>query len=162
MRDGLPEIYPRLWRFCLGLTGVADLAEDLAQATVTRALERADQFTPGTHLDRWIFVMARRLWINERRKDALRAGHGLVPAENANLADPRPGPEANIFSRQVLDEITSLPESLRETVLLVYVEGYAYREAAEVLEIPIGTVMSRLAAARKKLGQKLGQEKTGT
>ena len=162
IREGLPDLYPRLWRFCFGLTGATDVAEDLAQATVARALERSHLFTPGTHLDRWIFVMARRMWINERRKDVLRTGQGLVAADEAHLPDPSAVTETNILARQVFNEITNLPESLRETVLLVYVEGYAYREAAEVLEIPIGTVMSRLAAARKKLGQRLGHEKTGT
>lgn len=162
MRAGVPALYPRLWRFCFGLTGARDAAEDLAQATVLRALEKADKYTPGTHLDRWIFVIARRMWINERRRDVLRAGQGLVPAEDANLPDQGLDTETNIFARQVLDFVAKLPESQRETVMLVYVEGFAYREAAEMLEIPIGTVMSRLAAARKMLGHKIGHQKTGT
>lgn len=70
--------------------------------------------------------------------------------------------ETNIFARQVLDKMMKLPEAQRETVFLVYVEGYAYREAAEMLEIPIGTVMSRLAAARKSLTSSLSENETGT
>ena len=162
IRQALPGLYPRLWRFCYGLTGARDVAEDLAQATSMRALERSDQYQSGTHLDRWLFVMARRMWINERRRDVLRAGNGLVTTEDSDLADPNPPVETNIFARQVLSEITALPEKQRETVMLVYVEGFAYREAADVLEIPIGTVMSRLAAARKTLGVRLGQDRTGT
>lgn len=157
MRAGLPEVYPRLWRFCIALTGNVDAAGDLAQATALRAVEQADRFQAGTHLDRWLFVMARRIWLNELRAKAVRAKGGLVSIDELDLADEKPGIETNILASEVLSAITRLPEAQRETVALVYIEGYRYVEAAEILGIPVGTVMSRLAAARKTLGAQLGE-----
>lgn len=138
------------------LTGRRDQADDLAQTTCARALEKAAAFQPGTHVDRWLFVMARRIWLNELRAARVRRGAGVVPVEDADLAAPAPGVETNILAAEVLSAMQALPEALRETALLVYVEGLSYREAAELLEVPIGTVMSRLAAARKKLATTLG------
>ncbi len=157
IREALPDLYPRLWRFCIALTGSPDDASDLAQATTTRALEKAGQYKTGTHLDRWLFVMARRVWLNELRREKFRQGQGLVPVEDTPIPDEKADTEANIFAREVLSEMTKLPEAQRETVFLVYVEGFAYKEAAEMLDIPIGTVMSRLAAARKRLNERLGE-----
>lgn len=114
-------------------------------------MERAEGFAPGTHLDRWLLVMARRIWLNELRADAVRRGGGLVPVEEIDLAADNLPAEMNIFAGEVFTAIAALPDAQRETVMLVYVEGYAYKEAAEMLEIPIGTVMSRLANARKTI-----------
>lgn len=162
MRDGLAEISPRLWRYAMVLTGQRDVADDLAQNTCLRALEKADQFQPGTHLDRWMFRIAQRIWLNELRSQTVRRGGGLVAVEDAGLAAENTDAEANIFVRQVLSRMNKLPEAQRSTVMLVYVEGFAYREAAEVLDIPIGTVMSRLAAARATLGKELKEDQIGT
>ena len=156
MRAGIDATYSRLWRYCLVLTGKRDLADDLAQAACLRALEKADLFQSGTHFDRWIFRLTHNLWINELRKQAVRRGAGITPIEETDLPDPRPDQEMNILGQQVLTQIMTLPEAQRSTVLLVYGEGYSYRDAAEVLEIPVGTVMSRLAGARKKLAQHFG------
>ncbi len=98
--------------------------------------------------------MARRIWLNELRADAVRLGGGLVPADA--LIDEKDDILTNILAGEVLSKIRALPEAQRIAVMLVYVEGYSYAEAAEMLEIPIGTVMSRLAAARKKLAVELG------
>jgi RNA polymerase sigma-70 factor, ECF subfamily len=160
VRGGLEPLYPRLWRFCLVISGSRQSASDLAQATCLRALEKALLFEPGTHLDRWLFTMARRIWLNEMRAAAVRRGGGLVALEDIEIEEPRPGPETNIFAREVFQAVGALPEALRATVLLVYVEGYAYREAAEILEIPVGTVMSRLSAARAKLATMLQIKKS--
>ncbi|KMW59086.1 RNA polymerase sigma-54 factor RpoN [Candidatus Rhodobacter oscarellae] len=160
IRRALPEVYPRLWRFCLVLAGRRDAAEDLAQATCLRAIEKSAGYTPGTHVDRWLFVMARRIWLNELRAGTVRRGAGLVPVEDAEIAEEKPSTETNILAREVLSAMGALPEAQRETAHLVYVEGYAYREAAEMLDIPIGTVMSRLAAARRSLNERLGPKET--
>jgi len=162
VRNGLKTVFPRLWRYCLVLTGNRDRANDLSQVTCLRALDRAEQFAAGTKLDRWVFKIAQRVWLNELRADAVRRGGGLVPAEDAGLIDPRAGPESNMFARQVLSEVMKLPEAQRTAVVLVYVEGYSYKEASDILDIPIGTVMSRLAAARSKLAGKLETEKSRT
>lgn len=102
-------------------------------------------------MDRWLFRMMHNLWINELRKQKVRTGQGLVAVEDTAIADEKPQTEANIFTSEVLSAVGTLPEAQRACIVLAYVEGYSYQETAEILEIPIGTVMSRLAAARKKL-----------
>ena len=126
VREGLSEIYPRLWRFALSLSGTRANADDLAQRTCIRAIEKADLFEPGTHLDRWILTMTRRIWLNEIRAGVVRRGNGLVAVEDIDLASENLTPETNIFAGEVFNAIGALPESQRETVMLVYVEGYAY------------------------------------
>lgn len=155
VRASLPELYPRLWRFCIVVTGSKQFASDLAQTTCVRAIEKANLFILGTHLDRWLFTMAQRIWLNELRSQAIRRGGGLVSVEDVDIEDFAPNPESNIFASQVLKAVGALPEALRATVLMVYAEGFSYREAAEILDIPIGTVMSRLSAARQKLSVNL-------
>ncbi len=147
IREGLPTLYPRLWRYALTLSGRRDLAGDLAQAACLRALENAGAYTPGTYLDRWMFTLLHRIWLNEVRSAAMRQAKSMVPVHDIDVANNAPGAEANIFAGEVLSQVYALPEAQRVTVLLVYVEGYRYKEAAEILDIPIGTVMSRLAAA---------------
>jgi RNA polymerase sigma-70 factor (ECF subfamily) len=155
---GLPAELKRLWRFALVLSRSRDTAEDLVQATCLRALERAHQFEPGTRLDRWLFTILRSIWLNDIRARKTRQGTGTVDAETELVFDGARVIETNILALHVLREVEALPEARRETVYLVYVEGLAYREAADVLGVPIGTVMSRLAAARAKLGAAAGQE----
>jgi RNA polymerase sigma-70 factor (ECF subfamily) len=141
------------------LTSNRDFAGDLAQATCVRALEKADQYQAGTKLDRWLFRMTQRIWLNELRAQAVRRGGGLMPVEEIDLPDTGPDAETNYFLREVLVSVNALPEAQRATVLLVYVEGFSYAEAAEILEVPAGTIMSRLAAARKTIGAKMRPEK---
>ncbi|MBN9022830.1 MAG: RNA polymerase sigma factor, partial [Rhizobiales bacterium] len=145
VKSGLRRYLERLWRYGLVLSRNRDTAEDLVQATCVRALERSHQFLPGTRLDRWLFAIQRSIWINELRSQRVRQGAGIVDAEIALVVDGRHEIETNILASQVLREIGKLAEAQRETVLLVYAEGFSYREAAEFLGVPIGTVMSRLA-----------------
>ncbi len=149
--QGIAAELPRLWRYGLVLSGNRDTAEDLVQATCVRAIERAHQFQSGTRLDRWLIAILHSIWLNEIRSRKVRQGQGLVDADVVLIFDGMKETETNILAAQVLREVQSLPEVQRETVYLVYVEGLTYREAAETLAIPIGTIMSRLAAARAKL-----------
>jgi len=153
IKKALPGLYPRLWRFCISLTGNRDQADDLAQVTCLRAIDKADQFQLGTRLDSWLFTIAHRTWINELRSQAVRRGNGILQVEELDIVDEKVGSESNYFAREVLSEIQNLPEAQRYCVNLAYIEGYSYKETAEILEIPIGTVMSRLSAARAKLGK---------
>ena len=127
------------------------VAEDLVQATCLRALERSSQFAIGTRLDHWLFSILRSIWINQLRAQRIRTGQGLVDPEEVLITDGAQQIKTNILAAQVLKRVLGLPEAQRETLLLVYVEGLTYQEAADVLNVPIGTVMSRLAAARLKL-----------
>lgn len=99
--------------------------------------------------------MAQRVWLNELRSRKVRMGGGLVPVEEIDLPANLPDSETNIFARDVLNKVNTLPEAQRQSVFLVYVEGYSYKEAAHMMDIPIGTVMSRLAAARPVISQRM-------
>ena len=154
VRDAIEPLLPRLWRFCHVLTLNSALAADLAQSTCLRALERDDQFQAETRLDSWLFRIAQSIWFNEMRATRIRRGGGLVPVEEAGLVAAT-NLESNIFFTQVLSQVMALPEAQRITVALVYVEGYTYEEASDLLGIPIGTVMSRLAGARSRLAKVL-------
>ena len=153
VRAGLESSLARLWRYALVLSKARDAADDLVQATSLRAIERADQFVPGTRVDRWLFAILRSIWLNEIRSRRIREGGGFVDAEDALVSDGAREIETNITASTVLRAIARLPEAQRETVLLVYAEGYSYAEAAAALGIPIGTVMSRLAAGRAALAK---------
>jgi RNA polymerase sigma-70 factor, ECF subfamily len=153
VRAGLQSSLARLWRYALVLSKARDAADDLVQATCLRALERADQFIPGTRVDRWLFAILRSIWLNEIRSRRIREGGGSVDAEDALVSDGVREIETNITAAAVLRAIARLPDAQRETVLLVYAEGYSYAEAAAALDIPIGTIMSRLAAGRAALAK---------
>jgi len=143
----------RLWRYGLLLSRQQHVAEDLVQATCVRALERADQFVPGTRMDRWLLSILHSIWLNEVRSRRVRQGQGLVDADNALSFDGEYAAQTHVLASQVIRRVDALPEAQRETVFLAYVEGLSYREVAEVLDVPIGTVMSRLAVARAKLAE---------
>ncbi len=118
-----------------------------------RALERAGQFVPGTRMDRWLLSILHSIWLNEVRSRRVRHGQGLVDADNALSFDGEYAAQTHVLAAQVIRRVDALPETQRETVFLAYVEGLSYREVADVLDVPIGTVMSRLAAARVKLAE---------
>ena len=121
------------------------------QATCVRALERQEQFRPGTNLRAWLFTILSSIWKNQLRADRVRTGGGFVDPELALVADGEGEMETNNLLRRVLKEVERLPEAQRQTVALVYAEGFTYREASRILDVPIGTVMSRLATARSML-----------
>lgn len=155
-RSELLALLPRLRRFALGLTGDADSADDLVQAACERALTRRSQWQEGTKLDSWMFKMTQNLWI-----DQLRARRPVDEQQSEELeqlpgADWQRGLEANITLEQVLRAMQQLPPAMRAVLSLVCVEGLSYQEAAGVLEVPMGTVMSRLARARLALHGLLG------
>ncbi|WP_150797932.1 RNA polymerase sigma factor [Pseudomonas fluorescens] len=143
----------RLWRYGLLLTRKRHVAEELVQATCVRALGRAGEFVPGTRMDRWLLSILHSIWHNEVRSRRVRQGQGLVEADSALSFDREYPAQSNVFATQVIRRVDALPEAQRECVFLAYVEGLSYREVAEVLQVPIGTVMSRLTAARVKLAE---------
>jgi RNA polymerase sigma-70 factor, ECF subfamily len=153
VRAGLEPSLARLWRYGLVLSRARDVADDLVQTTCLRAIERADQFAPGTRVDRWLFAILRSIWLSESRSRGIRGGGGFVEPEEVLTTDGARETPMNITASVVLKAIKQLPEAQRETVLLVYGEGYTYAEAAAVLAVGVGTVMSRLATARAALAK---------
>src|SRR6202042_1692897 len=87
VRAGLEPSLARLWRYALVLSRARDVADDLVQATCLRAIERADQFVPGTRVDRWLFAILRSIWLNEIRSQRIREGGGFVDAADALTTD---------------------------------------------------------------------------
>ena len=153
VRLGLEPCLARLWRYAVVLSSSRDASDDLVRATCVRAMERADQFAPGTRLDRWLFAILRSIWLNQIRARRIREGGGFVEAEQELTFDGVHDTEVNILTGQVLTALGRLPEAQRETALMVYAEGYTYAEAAGTLGVPIGTVMSRLATVRAAVGR---------
>ncbi len=156
-REAVKDLFPRLWRYCFVLAGDRSTADDLAQAVCLRALEREHQYQTGTRLDRWIFRIAQTMWLNQLRAGRVREGRGTVSPDEIALADTAADPETILYLSQVLSAVIELPEAQRSVIFLVCVEGYSYKDAADHLGVPPGTVMSRLASARAKLTASLGR-----
>jgi RNA polymerase sigma-70 factor (ECF subfamily) len=163
IQEQLPLLLPRLWRFAWRLTRDIHDAQDLVQRCCLRALERRAQWQPGTSMLSWLFAIEHSIWINELRRPQRLRTESLdrVDAEGATFADLHrdamaSDPLQQAHYRQVVACVEALPEAQRTVMLLVAVEGFSYREAAEVIGVPIGTVMSRLARARLRIGQSFG------
>jgi len=155
----LPALLPRLWRFAMRLAGDRHDAEDLVQRACIRALERRHQLQPGSATLSWMFSIVHSVWLNEVRARQIRNNASLQWTEElaATLVDPTAiDPETDALHQQVIAAVARLPDAQRAVMLLVAVEGLSYREAAEALEVPVGTVMSRLARARLTIGQAFG------
>lgn len=163
VRDELVALLPRLRRFAIGLAGNLDDADDLVQGACERALARIGQWQPGTRLDSWMYRIIQNLWIDRGRRHQLR-GDPVDPAELPQLADTQAHrlPELNSTLDRVLAALGELPPEQREVMLLVGVGEHSYREAAEQLGLPVGTVMSRLARARLRLHALVGNRDPNT
>lgn len=147
-----------MWRFALRLAGDPHDAEDLVQRACVRALERRDQLQAGTSTLKWLLSIVHSVWLNELRARRLRSHGSMLWSDELvdTVADSVAcNPEMYTLQQQVISAVEKLPEAQRTVMLLVAVEGFSYREAATALDIPIGTVMSRLARARLTIGESL-------
>jgi RNA polymerase sigma-70 factor, ECF subfamily len=144
-------ILPRLRRFARALVRSSDDADDLVQGACERALRAIDSWEPGTRLDSWMFRILRNLWIDQMRKRRMETNAGLDPGQDIEGEDGRRIVESRRELAEIRSVITRLPEQQREVLALVCIEDMSYRETASILDIPIGTVMSRLARARQAL-----------
>lgn len=148
----LVALLPRLRRLAVVLCRSPSLADDLVQGACERALANAQSFTPGTRFDAWAFRILRNYWIDHLRRSRTENMSEDVTAQTHIVGDAGEEPILNkLLLAEVQQIIDTMPPEQREVLLLVCVEDLTYREAAEVLGIPIGTVMSRLARARKRL-----------
>jgi len=149
-------LLPRLRRFARSLTRDQADADDLSQLSVERALKARDQWQPGTRLDAWMYRIMRNIWIDEARARARRAQTFAPEEEGLSVGDDgHEAIERNVAMNDVDRAMAKLPDEQREVIALVLVEGLAYREAAEILEIPMGTLTSRLVRGRQALVQML-------
>ena len=148
-RERMIAFLPRLAGFAYALTGNADQRDDLVQETCARALANRDKWQPGTRLDSWMFRIAQNLWLDRKRADRFRGESLDVDAvETLVGSDGRAVVENRLELAAVLRGLEQLSPEHRVLIALVCVDGLTYQEAAEVLKVPVGTVMSRLARAR--------------
>jgi RNA polymerase sigma-70 factor, ECF subfamily len=169
IKDEAISYIDSLYRTALRMTGNPADAEDLVQETYLRAFRSIEQFKPGTNLRAWLFKIQTNSFINEYRKRVRRPRNtSLDDVEEYYLynhlveSGVQPSPSvtedeilAQIDDAEVFQALDELQENYRQVVLLADVEGFAYREIAEILDIPVGTVMSRLHRARKRLKEQL-------
>ena len=155
----LIEALPRLRRYAISLARVADVADDLVQAACERALATTATLDDDLRFDAWMFRIVRNLWYDRLRRLRARGEEMDVTVRDDLVAvGGEAVPERRLLLAKVAEAIDRLPDDQRELLLLVCVEGLSYRDAADVLELPIGTVMSRLARARKKIAEDVGVE----
>lgn len=149
-RQELLEILPNLRRFALSLAGSLADADDLLQSAVERVLERG--LPADAAVLPWCLRVCRNLWIDElRHRRVQRESSAALAAESETSTSGERQVLGELSLREVQRVMATLPEEQRAVLELVAVEGFAYKEAAAVLEIPVGTVMSRLARARATL-----------
>jgi len=154
----LAAVWPRLRRFAHALARDSADADDLAQMTAEKAFRSYTQFQPGTRFDSWMFRICRTVWIDTLRSRSRRAAHEAPPEAGQVVGeDPRPATEAAIDLAKAMAAMQRLPDEQREVIALILIDGFGYREAAEILEQPIGTVSSRLARGRQALLAMLGE-----
>jgi RNA polymerase sigma-70 factor, ECF subfamily len=152
-REQLVQLLPRLRRFARSLARNAADADDLVQLSVERALLRWQQWQPGSRLDSWMFGIMKNAWIDELRSRQ-RQSQVFLPEGSGAEVGVR-SDERHQDAMAIQQAMAQLPEEQRLTVALVLVEGLSYKEAAEVMEVPIGTLTSRLARAREALMRQL-------
>ena len=147
--DEIETNLPHLRRFALALTRDGDKADDLVHDTVERALSRWYLRKPGLALRPWLFAILRNLHISgHRKRGRMRVDDDV---EIDAISSAASGPEQQLELKQVLRLLAQLPEEQRAAILLVSVEGFSYAQAARIMDIPIGTLMSRLSRGRGKL-----------
>jgi RNA polymerase sigma-70 factor, ECF subfamily len=156
--EGIVELLPRLRRFARSLSRNQHDADDLTQAVVERALRNLGQFKAGASLASWMFGIMKNAWIDHRRA-SVRRGEVALPEDSGEHPAVSPG-DADLNLWSVSEAMSKLPEDQRLAIALVLVEGMSYKEAAEVLEIPIGTLTSRLARGRTALAAALSGDET--
>ncbi|HEV7279628.1 MAG TPA: RNA polymerase sigma factor [Pirellulaceae bacterium] len=146
----LEETHVVAYRYAFRLCGSAADAEDLTQAAYLAAWERRDQLRDAEKAQAWLLAILRHAFFRLRKKRLRERGDGPeVPAEE--IADASVGTEATADRLDVQATLADLPEEFRLPLVLFYFENLSYREIAEQLELPVGTVMSRLARAKERL-----------
>lgn len=159
--EQLRELLPRLRRFARWLTRDASSADDLVQSTLEKALSRWGSLRDDSALRAWLFSIAYRHFLDGKRRSKRYAAmlellHGGVDTEPT-----QPSVEREVVAQSVVQALNQLPAEQRHLLLWISVEGLSYREVATLLDVPIGTVMSRLSRARKALRQ-LSEGETAT
>lgn len=162
LSEKLIELIPRLRRFACGLTGSLDRGDELVQAACERLLRNQSRLRPDTRLDSWLYQVIRNLHLDGLRSEAVRDRGAQQIRQIAELRPAERGAmDDHLLLHEVAQAMQQLSEEHRSALMLICVEGLSYREAAEVLQVPMGTVTSRLVRARKALMAQIGGEDAG-
>jgi len=154
--DELLALLPRMRRFATGLTRNLPEADDLCQMTIERALRSRAQWQVGTRLDSWMYRIMRNIWIDEGRASTRKLQTFADPDEGLSVG-VYGGQEEHVELMDIDRALVNLPDEQREAVILVMVEGYSYKEAADIVGCPVGTLNSRLVRGRDALMVLLGK-----
>lgn len=153
--EQIVALLPRLRRFARALAGSVHDADDIVHIAIERALSRSEQLRPESSLPAWMFGIVRNAWIDEARARS-RRNRVFAPEElGEGVADPTGHQHADVISVQ--GAMARLPDEQREVVGLILIEGLSYKEAAAIMNVPVGTVTSRLARGRDALQAMLGE-----
>lgn len=161
LRLQIVALIPRLRRFALGLTRNGPEADDVVQMALERAISKINQFQPGTRLEAWMFRIVKTTWLDDRRRMARRPAENNDQAVNEFAGERLPQTDALDLRADIARALDALSEDQRAVVLLVLVEGQSYDEASEILNVPVGTIMSRLSRARAALMKALSEQGVG-
>jgi len=142
---------PHLRRYARALLSDKMLADDLVQDCLTRAMDRLHLWRPGSNMRTWLFSIMHNIHVNAAKRRANRPDAGRLEHFHENINAQPPAQEEPILMRDLNSALDQLSDDQRQVLLLVALEGLNYAEAAEVLEVPLGTVMSRLNRARRAL-----------
>ena len=152
----LTEKLPNLRRFALSLCRSGDIADDLVQITVERALKARSSFDPDSKIEAWLFRILKNAWIDIVRKKRVRGTELDVDDAPEIAGETQHTGDVRLMFVSVMEAVETLPLEQREVLLLVCVEELSYAEAADVLAVPKGTIMSRLSRARSALADRVG------
>jgi RNA polymerase sigma-70 factor (ECF subfamily) len=153
LRDQMLGSVPKLRAFAISLTGNRDRADDLVQDTLVRAWANIDKFERGTNLEAWLFTILRNRFHSEyrSRRREVEDANGSYAARLKTY----PGQHAHLDYDDFLTALAKIPPDQREALLLVGAQGMSYEEAAEVCNVPVGTIKSRVNRARSRLAELL-------
>ena len=157
----IEALIPRLRRFARALTGSREAADDLTQDTLERAWVKRELWQAGTNLRAWLFAVMHGVFVNGVRRARVTESLDGPDGAGADRADAAASAETEIAVRDLRQALLRLPDEQREVVLLVGLEQLSYAEAAEVLGVPMGTVMSRLARGRERLRRLIEEGASG-
>ena len=149
IRESIVEHIPRLRRYARAMTGNSTRADDLVQDTLERAWSRRYLWRHGSDLRAWLFTIMHNIFVNQLRQN--RERHGHVPFDDDNESSAPIASDHGLAMRDLARALEQLPAEYREVVLLVGLEQMSYNEVAKVLDVPLGTVMSRLSRGRERL-----------
>jgi RNA polymerase sigma-70 factor (ECF subfamily) len=156
MQRLVQDHYQSLYRYAFRLTGSATDAEDLTQEAYCKAQLKLGQLRDPERARPWLFSILRNAYLHRLRE--LRQGHPVPLDSIAEVAEPQPDPLPEVDPERLQAALNELPEAFRSVVILYYFEEFSYRDIAEQMDLPMGTVMSRLSRAKACLRQKLQPE----